>query len=227
MTQSTTLYATFENPERLVLMLEAMARGDDGEADRLRESCPRKTYSSVDIGFWQRAIVSFETAAVAYTDLTNLCGKLHMVQWTREILDTSTALATIVAEGALMDGIDLARGAGRPPASSAIAQRGEAIEEHVAENGQKLQAIVSDVERHWVRGLKTAWEAFEKFCRTRPGVEAKTLLTAWKLPSVGEIEALLKTHPNVKPDAAEVEEYFRLLCVLWDNRFEDFRSARE
>jgi hypothetical protein len=227
MSTNKTLYSTFANPERLVLMLEAMARGDDGEADRLRESCPRKTYSSVDIGFWQRAIVSFETAAVACTDLTNLCSKLGMLQWTREILDTSTALAGIVAEGALMDGIDLAQGSGSAPASTAISQASLAIEQHVAENGQKLKAIISEVEQHWARILATAWAAFEKFCRTRPGVEAKTLLTAWKLPSVGAIEALLNAHPDAKPDPAEVEEYCRLLCVLWDNRFEDFRSARE
>src|SRR5687767_9504048 len=40
--------------ERLTLILEALARGDSGEADRLSGSCPRKDYRMRDAAYGDR-----------------------------------------------------------------------------------------------------------------------------------------------------------------------------
>ena len=47
-TDPTKLYDRFEPPERLTLVLEAMAGDDDGEVGRLQRSCPRRTYTQQD-----------------------------------------------------------------------------------------------------------------------------------------------------------------------------------
>ena len=47
-------YKALSPPERLVLTVEAMARGDEDEADRLDDSCPRRTHVQGDAEFTER-----------------------------------------------------------------------------------------------------------------------------------------------------------------------------
>jgi hypothetical protein len=67
--------------------------------------------------------------------------------------------------------------------------------------------------------LINTWTAFGQFCRTRVGVEPQTMLNAWLLPIVGEIEQTLKRYSDVKADPAKVEEYAEMICKGWDRRF--------
>jgi hypothetical protein len=50
-TRPTTLYEHFQPPERLTLLLEAMARDDQNEIERLQRSCPRASYTGQDPAF--------------------------------------------------------------------------------------------------------------------------------------------------------------------------------
>src|SRR5215207_2976098 len=47
-------YDRFDPDERFRLVLEAAARGDEEEIERLRETCPRETYTASDIAFTDR-----------------------------------------------------------------------------------------------------------------------------------------------------------------------------
>jgi hypothetical protein len=75
------LYGNLKGPERLTLLLEAMARDDAAEAGRLQGSCPRSSYTGPDPGFFQRLTMAFDTVAVVCIDLRCMWGKLHMLHW--------------------------------------------------------------------------------------------------------------------------------------------------
>ena len=47
-------YKVLTAPERFTLTLEAMARGDESEADRLDDTCPQHNYRMDDLEFRDR-----------------------------------------------------------------------------------------------------------------------------------------------------------------------------
>ena len=69
-------YEQFQPPERLTLLIEAMARDDEGEVERLQRSCPRATFTGRDPQFEDRWSMAFDILAVVSIDLRCLGGKL-------------------------------------------------------------------------------------------------------------------------------------------------------
>ena len=63
------LYDQFAPPERLTLYLEAMAREDWREAGVLRSSCPRRTYSCLDLAFADRQEMAGDVTSLVCIDL--------------------------------------------------------------------------------------------------------------------------------------------------------------
>jgi hypothetical protein len=235
------LYATFNPAERHVLLLEALARLDYPEAERLRDACPRERYRGTELAFDERQTVAFNTAAITCTDLQRLCGMLKVVRWTAEVVDVLTALQRLVAERAFLDGVDCAQGLASvtfgddadyaravrdaapvpacEPTDAELTRRTDAVFAAVRDNEQRVLEVVGSHERQWAGELAMAWAAFGRFCRTRAGVEPRLLLSAWKLlPGADEVEGLLAQCPHDEPDPARVEDYFSRMCVLWDER---------
>ncbi len=77
----TKLYEQFQPPERLTLLLEAMARDDADEAGRLQRTCPRLTYTMQDAEFGERWAMAFDIMAVVCIDLRAMWAKLHLLEW--------------------------------------------------------------------------------------------------------------------------------------------------
>ena len=59
----------FEPPERLTLVIEAMARDDAEEVRRLQQTCPKVTYTERDAEFTDRWTIAFDILAVVSIDL--------------------------------------------------------------------------------------------------------------------------------------------------------------
>jgi RNA polymerase sigma-70 factor (ECF subfamily) len=76
----TTLYDRFEPPERLTLVIEALARDDAEEVRRLQQTCPKVTYTQKDAEFTDRWTMAFDTLAVVSIDLRASWAKLHVLQ---------------------------------------------------------------------------------------------------------------------------------------------------
>ena len=62
-------YDVLTPPERFTLMVEALARDDQGEADRLEDTCPRLTYTHNDAEFRDRLQRSYTIALLACVNL--------------------------------------------------------------------------------------------------------------------------------------------------------------
>src|SRR5690348_6065451 len=113
--QAARLYATFRPQERLVLVLEAMARGDEAEAERLRHACPRKTYTGPDTAFDDRLHMALDIAAIAAIDLRALTGQLRVLHWAIGTVEHFSTMHHINTDMALMEGVRCGQGLAQSP----------------------------------------------------------------------------------------------------------------
>jgi hypothetical protein len=103
-TDPTKLYEQFQPPERLTLLIEAMARDDAAEAQRLHRTCPRATYTAQDPQFEDRWDMAFDIMAVVNIDLWCLCGKLRVMRCALGGIRDMAVAHRITAALAFIDG---------------------------------------------------------------------------------------------------------------------------
>ncbi|MDB5328917.1 MAG: hypothetical protein JWP03_68 [Phycisphaerales bacterium] len=109
------LYETFAPKERLVLLLEAKARGDEGETMRLWRSCPRKTYSGPDAAFDDRRELALDSAAMVCAELSSLTAQLRLLHWAAANVRHFDTMHHIVADMAFLEGVRCAQGLSQTP----------------------------------------------------------------------------------------------------------------
>ncbi len=104
------LYEQFAPPERLTLMLSALARNDEAEAARLRDTCPRKAYTQNDEAFEGRLQLGFDVMMSVCVDLRCMWGKLSALHWAAETVAELAAANHITASLAFVEGARCGRG---------------------------------------------------------------------------------------------------------------------
>jgi hypothetical protein len=97
-------YDKLRPDERFRLAIEALARGDDQEVDRLAAACPRKVYREIDAEYGERVRVSSEIVSAVILDLGPRLGKLRMIEAFREFLPLFLGRGMDVAATAWLDG---------------------------------------------------------------------------------------------------------------------------
>lgn len=114
-TTSTALYERFLPAERLVLLLEAMARGDEAEVERVQRTCPRRTYSQADAAFQDRYEMALDVTVVACGELRALLAQLRMLWWAGAVARQAGTSHKITATMAFLDGVRQGKGLGQTP----------------------------------------------------------------------------------------------------------------
>src|SRR5690349_22380756 len=105
------LYDQLKPAERLRLVLEAMARDDATESQRLHGTCPRGSFTGPDRKFSDRIEMAFAVASVVLVDLRCMWGKLHMLQWVRgNVVKDLVTAQHVTAALAFIDGEQCGRG---------------------------------------------------------------------------------------------------------------------
>lgn len=167
--QGARLYDGFRPQERRILVLEAMARGDEAEAERLRHACPRKTYTGPDAAFDDRLHLAFDIVAVVAVDLRALTSQLRVLHWAIDTVKHFLTMHHITTDMALMEGVRCGQGLSQSPyfalelspwadeASDADAARKERAEpqKRVAEDQQPDLSVLGE-------GFIARMEAVEK-----------------------------------------------------------------
>ena len=97
-------YDKLEPEERFRLVIEALARSDEQEADRLAAACPRKVYREIDAEYGERLRVSSEIVSAVVLDLGPRLGKFRMIEAFREFLPVFLGRGMDVAAMAWLDG---------------------------------------------------------------------------------------------------------------------------
>ena len=233
------LYDRLDPDERFRLGLKAAARGDKEDMKRLRDTCPRETYTANDTAFTNRISGSqamtmrlFELLAPRLTKLRTLTAFREALPYTFDNCINEARLAYLRGHE---KGASRAWEAAGKNGNSPIRLWKEAAQEdnvlmeaeledlHTIEGHlrEKLAFSLLDEleerERRTVRVALTVWRAFAKVCNEHLQLEPETLLGAWCKPLLPEIEELetLPDPPEVDPKI--LQEYEEAFKQVWED----------
>jgi hypothetical protein len=231
------LYDRLTLDERVKLVIQAKARRDAEDTQRLTESCPTETYTMNDIAFGDHISGSWKITMMLCHLLAPSLARLHTIAAVREVLPYAFDHCISGARLAHLRGYEMGvrrawEAAGKKGDPPTRLWKEEAQEENPvmkAELGD-LHAItghlretiadfllgqLEELERRTAREALTIWKAFANFCNDKLQLEAETLVKAWFEPMLPEIKELvnLPEPPEVDPD--EVEHLSIELKRVW------------
>ncbi len=226
------VYDRLTPAERAQLVLEAAARQDETEVERLAGTCPRyrRTSTGNDPAFAERIKASRQITLCVCLVLMEISAKLKLITISQEYMTLlSRSLFTEFDRGYLRGwgaGCDHAwQSAGMAGPfpwrdSSALGQRaGEVAGALAAENTDGDDAELEEASEALAIEVQSLWEAFSRLCREEMGSEPETVLLAWFPPMVGWIEGALNVADAGRVDADILEVYETALTNAWRGFF--------
>jgi hypothetical protein len=227
-------YEMLRGPERFALMIEAMARGDETEADRLEDTCPRLTYRCEEAEFRDRMKRAYSIAA---TVALNMRAGLARIQMAKTFGQVSRAFApgpvVILAQTAFLYGrayghweagkiesIDLpdpkqlaAEAEADPMLGQQMSDLRELSGDAVGKVAETLQYAVGEAD---AVDLLSQWEGFGRFCRERLALEPLTVTAAFGLGRDDPAAGLAAAFPDARLDEAEAARWAAQWARGWD-----------
>ena len=236
------LYPSFTPHERFRLVVEAGARQDYQEVERLAVTCPHETYYMNEAAYQDRVQTGSSIATMAWILFAPPLAKLEMIKAFRVVQPYAQTRWAIKTVGAYLDGHEAgsrhawrcAGMKGDPPGWEA-GEREEHDEEPLDANGaadlQSISAylgeddafvpkLLEELERGLVKEVLTVWEAFAGFCEEELDLEPEKLLKANLGPTLPQIEQLkdIANGSNAhETDLEEVTIYRETFSRAWNN----------
>ena len=231
-------YDRFDPDERFRLALEAAARGDEEEIERLRDTCPRVKYTAIDIAYSDRISGSLKITMMLCQLLTPSLTKLQTLAAFREVLSYTFDHGINTARLAYVRGHE--RGVSRT--WKAAGKKGDPPirlrkEETQEKYNPVMEAELGDLhvitdhlreaiagfllnelegqERRAASEALTIWEAFTTFCNEQLQLEPESLVQAWFEPMVPKIEELENLPEPPEVDVKELQEYEAAFKQAW------------
>jgi len=211
-------YDALTPQERLVLLLQARARGDEREEERLLRSCLRRHYSMREEAFTVRVMMLEGIVWALHWDLGRWLAQLRLLDTVRRLVANPAA--------------ELLRLLSWPEAERA--ELAHLAELCAADALWQEQALVVDdlLDALWGRLMGEAqvvWTAFGEFCRQELGLAPEVVLSA--LPHGQNLLDLVQEHlsdvlnqnraepepvpPGAEPERARRAAYRDLLLAAW------------
>src|SRR3954462_11755391 len=97
-------YETLTGAERFTLMIEAMARKDEVECDRLEDSCPHLLYRCEDVEFRDRVRRAYHVAAAVCLNMREGLARVRMAEALRLTTEQWAVAPAKIAEVAFLYG---------------------------------------------------------------------------------------------------------------------------
>jgi hypothetical protein len=208
-------YDKLSPDERFRLAIEALARGDAQEADRLAAACPRKVYREIDAQYGQRVRVSSEIVSAVVLDLAPRLGKLRMIEAFRDFLPVFLGRGMDVAAMAWLDGYREGKH-GRRKRDNKIVEAGIEKAINDAELATKrVPEVLEEIRSAVAAEIKGIWEAFSQFSKRELRLGPETVVSAWFEPALAHLHAVRDALDGVQPAPAFVEEYDASLTKTW------------
>jgi hypothetical protein len=228
-------YETLTGAERFALMIEAMARGDEAECDRLEDSCPQKVYRCDDADFRDCMRRAYHIAA---TVVLNMREGLVRIRMAKAFRDTAHLFAGEIAKfataaylcGRVNGRAEVGLASAGPHDSDAVAkelaasggfdqQKAEIIE--VAEDVlQRLaDTLYEAVAESDAPDVLAQWEGFGRFCREALGTEPLTVVRAYGLQREDPAAEVRGAYPDAAIEEAEKARWAAARAQSWNERF--------
>ena len=229
-------YGRLSSRERFALLLEAMARQDEQEADRLEDTCPRHTYRAEDQAFRDRMRRAYVIASRACLDLQAGLAQLRLGRAFHEhagqFAGPSIQLAQVAFlygraygkwEAGMIDTIGLPDAkmladevVADPELGRELDELRALAEDAVQQSAGKLRDAVGRVH---ATELLSRWEGFGRFCRESLGLDARLLMRAFGLECGDVVAEVRSVCPEAKADEAAAGEWARRWTRTWSRRF--------
>ncbi len=214
------LYDRLTPEERFRLDVEAMARGDAAESERLTSTCPRRTYTMTDVGFSGRWDGAIQLTMAALMDLRQNIAKLRMIDAFRAVLPYSEQLAQNGAVEAYFE--SSASGPEDDSSEAEVAEDLERIEARIEEDGRFIPELLERLERELAAEGLAVWEAFSLFCEEEMEIVPEKLLRATFSPALEDVGWFRQLCKRLGLEAgrsqADVEEYREHMRSHWRRR---------
>src|SRR5436305_41128 len=189
-------YRVLTPPERFSLMVEALARDDQTEADRLEDTCPKLNYSHNDAEFRDRLQRSYTIALLMCVNLQKLLAVIRcsgvFVDCHREFAHPPTLVATCAFLFGRQYGMwecgaveqvqipDLERLKAEVKERPDLKEQLKELKDIAAESVLRVaEAVRESIGVGLGVEALSQWEGFGRFCRQHLGVEPLTLLRAY------------------------------------------------
>ncbi|MDB5328918.1 MAG: hypothetical protein JWP03_69 [Phycisphaerales bacterium] len=228
-------YGTLTAHERFALLVEAMARRDDREADRLGDTCPRRTYRAEDQAFRERMRLASTIANRVCLNLRAGLAQIRMAKVFCQQAEKFAGPSAFVARAAFLCGREYGRweaGAietiGLPDARSladAVAAQPELREQlqearEVAEEamGKVAQTLLEATGELHATDLLSQWEGFGRFCGESLGVDPVTVFRAFGLGHEDPAMEVRSAFPAARTDDTIAVEWARRWSWSWQRR---------
>jgi hypothetical protein len=230
-------YGCLTAPERFALTIEAMARGDEVEADKLEDSCPSHNYHMHDLEYRDRMRRAYLIALMVSLNMRQGIGQIRAAATFCELAPEHFGHGPeLLAKTAFLYGrqygkweagtieqielVDPKAAVAELETDADLRQQMDDVEEQVgmamAEVADTLKLAVG--EAHAV-DLLSQWEGFGRFCREVLALEPLTLLKALRLASQDPAAEVLESYPEAKVDEAKAAEWAGTWNRNWDRRF--------
>ena len=243
------LYSRLTPEERFRLDVEATARGDERESHKLVETCPRKSYTALDYGFWGRWLATREITHALCLDLCQHLCRLQMLDALTAGLPPLRVLFVNEAHTAYLDGHEAgsrhawreAGMEGDPPGwmfreledgsvevdeereNPRIGDDLDALEER-AKEADLAPVLLERLQRSVATDALTVFEGYRCFCLEDLGLEPEKVLAVSFEPILKGIERLMEAREawNLKADEEKAAQYRALLSELWRRHSEEW-----
>jgi hypothetical protein len=222
------MYDQLTPEERFRLFIEAQARGDETEAQRLAGTCQRYTYTFTcnDLAFADRVRASrritVDTCLMLMQPLTKLMMARAFTEYSSLLLESLRAESPWGYQKGWEDGCDHAwqtAGKGETfPWKGDSDHMAREVEEALANESRSLDNSPDELDKT-VQTLTvevlTLWEAFSRFCRSEMGSDSEKVLLAWFPPMLYWIGEAKDAACTAQLDSNLIKGYEVVLAEAW------------
>ncbi|MHB1403920.1 MAG: hypothetical protein ACYCXE_02360 [Thermoleophilia bacterium] len=194
------LYDQLTPTERFRAVLEAVARDDAEEVDKLIDTCPRFNYRMTDRVYAQLTQQGLILTFVFTLAAPELVTRIRILE----------AIPSAMEIGACLFAYGLLADEKIPLEVEAV----EAMEARLSEQSPEPKEYSEQYKERInqaVGQLKGLYSGFERLCAERE-MEAETLIKTFTGPWADTFFGMLSRYEDIPPDAEAEEEYFQGLC---------------
>jgi hypothetical protein len=233
-------YGCLTPAERFALTIEAMARGDENEADKLEDSCPRHAYRMEDQEYRDRMRRAYIIALMVSLNMRQGIGQIRAAATFCELAPKHFGHGPeFLAKVAFLYGRSYGHWEAGKTEQVGLPERKELTSE-IKENPDlrrqlaEVKGLVGTAMAEVAETLKLAvgeahavdllsqWDGFGRFCREVLALEPLTLLKALRLATEDPAAEVLASFPDAKVDEAKAAEWAQTWRRNWDRRFGRF-----
>jgi hypothetical protein len=234
-------YHLLTGPERFRLVIEAAARRDRVEEDRLDAACPRGVYEVDDPGYRMRMTACATIALTVWGQVAQDAAGARVAHAMGEAASVYLDWSEALAEAGFFAGWHAARavdgegddarpdppvggddGDGEPDFGEIPEQDLVDLRREARRPIEKLTKIaVERVGRAYATAALSVWEGFGRFCREALELEPETVMAALTQGAAEAVAEVRATYPDAPLDDKMASDWADTLHGVWGRRFND------